>query len=93
MLEVKNSSVFKIKSTASVRNILGETFFILDSETGKQYNLTEMEYDIVDMISKGLEFGAVVDKIVSEYNATEDQIEADLKEYYISLFDEGLILE
>lgn len=91
MLEITNKSVYVLKESATVRNILGETFFILDSESGKQYNLTEMEYEIIDCISKSIAFGEIVDKLAKEYNASSDQIEEDLKEYVISLLDEGLI--
>ena len=91
MLEINRYSVYTIKSSATVRNILDETFFILDSETGKQYNLTEMEYEIIDSISNGVAFGEIVDKLAKEYNASYVQIESDLKEYIASLIEESLI--
>ncbi len=91
MLEIRDDSVFEMKKNASVRNILGETFFILDSESGKQYNLSEMEYEIVDMIIKGYKFEETVDKIASEYNAEKELISKDLREYVMSLYEAGLI--
>ena len=91
MLEIREDSVFEMKKNATVRNILGETFFILDSESGKQYNLSEMEYEIVDMITKGYKFEETVDKIASEYNAEKEQIAEDLREYVTSLCEAGLI--
>lgn len=91
MLEITKMSVYILKESATVRNILGETFFILDSESGKQYNLTEMEYEIIDYISKGIAFGEIVDKLAKDYNASSNQIEEDLKEYITSLCEEGLI--
>ena len=91
MLEITKESIYKIKSSVTVKNILGETFFILDSESGKQYNLSEMEYEIINCISKGVAFGEIVDILAKEYNATIEQIEEDLKEYVTSLFGEGLI--
>lgn len=91
MLEIREDSLFEMKENASVRNILGETFFILDSESGKQYNLSEMEYEIVDMITKGYKFSETVDKLASEYNADRTQISADLVEYIASLYEAGLI--
>lgn len=91
MLEITKESIYKIKNSATVKNILGETFFILDSESGKQYNLSEMEYEIIDCISKGVEFGEIVDNLAKEYNASIEQIEEDLKEYVASLLEEGLI--
>lgn len=92
MLEVTSDSKFKIKDTVSVKNILNETFFILDSATGKQYDLTEMEFEIVDSIANGITFGEIVDKIATEYSMSTKQIEDDLTEYFTSLFEAGLIL-
>ena len=91
MLEITKESIYKIKNSVTVKNILGETFFILDSESGKQYNLSEMEYEIIDCISKGVAFGEIVDNLAKEYNASIEQIEEDLKEYVASLIEEGLI--
>lgn len=91
MLEITKDSIYKTKNSVTVKNILGETFFILDSESGKQYNLSEMEYEIIDCISKGVAFGGIVDILAKEYNASIEQIEEDLKEYVASLLEEGLI--
>ena len=91
MLEIKSDSKFKIKDSVSVKNILNESFFILDSATGKQYNLTEMEFEIMDLIAREMSFGEIVDKITAEYAASIEQIETDLKEYFNSLFYAGII--
>lgn len=91
MLEIREDSIFEMKKNASIRNILGETFFILDSESGKQYNLSEMEYEIVDMVAKGYKFVEIVAKITSEYKAKKEQVSTDLSEYVISLYEAGLI--
>ena len=92
MLEIKDDSVYKLSDTVTVKNILGEAFFALDSKTGKQFNLTEMEYDILMFINQGISFGEIVSKIADEYDASLGDIERDLKEYFISLLDEGLII-
>ena len=91
MLEITRESTFIVKESVNLKNILGETFFILDSETGKQYNLTEMEYEIINNISAGVTFGEIIEVIAKEYNAAVCQIEIDLKEYVVSLLEEGLI--
>lgn len=92
MLEININDKFKLKDSVSVRNILGETFFMLDSETGKQYNLNEMEYEIIEMISKGMTFSETVENITLNYNAPKEQITDDLKEYFVSLIEAGLII-
>ena len=61
--------------------------------TGKQYDLTEMEYDIVSLIDSGAVFTEVVAQIASEYSAPMEQITADLEEYFASLLNAGIIIE
>ena len=93
MLEINNDNIFTIKNTVSIKNMLNKSFFILDSDTGKQYNLTEVEYDIIILISKLLPFGKIVDIISSEYNVSKEQIKTDLVDYFNSLLNEGIIIK
>ncbi len=50
MLEINKARAYQLSGTVTLKNILNEAYFILDSATGKQYDLTEMEYDIVSLI-------------------------------------------
>lgn len=93
MLEVNKEKVYKLKNSVTLKNILNEVFFILDSETGTQYDLTEMEYEIVSLIASGAVFAEVAAQIASEYSASMEQILIDLEEYYTSLLDAGIIME
>ena len=92
MLAIAQTQIFEIKSTVTVKNILDETFFMLDCETGKQYNLTDMEYEIVNSIKLGKTFGDIVGEISAQYDADTIQIESDLREYFTALFEAGLII-
>lgn len=92
MLAITKMQIFKIKSTVTVKNILDETFFMLDCDTGNQYNLTEMEYEIVNAIIIGKTFGDIVDEIAAHYDADRFQIESDLREYFTALLEANLIV-
>lgn len=93
MLEINKSQAYQLSGTVTLKNILNEAYFILDSATGKQYDLTEMEYEIVSLIDSGAVFAEVVARIVSEYSAPMEQITADLEEYFASLLNAGIIVE
>lgn len=93
MLEVSKEKKYKLKDSVTLKNILNEVFFILDSETGTQYDLTEMEYEIVSLIAAGLVFPEIAAQITSQYSASISQISIDLEEYYTSLLDAGIIVE
>ncbi len=93
MLEINKARAYQLSGTVTLKNILNEAYFILDSATGKQYDLTEMEYDIVSLIDSGAVFTEVVAQIASEYSAPMEQITADLEEYFASLLNAGIIIE
>ena len=93
MLEIHKARAYQLSGTVTLKNILNEAYFILDSATGKQYDLTEMEYDIVSLIDSGAVFTEVVAQIASEYSAPMEQITADLEEYFASLLNAGIIIE
>lgn len=93
MLEIRENNIFEINKNVSLKNINGEVYFILNSDSGKQYNLTEMEYEIVDMLAKGCTTCEIVDNIASKYNEKKEQIIIDLTEYIDSLLEAGLIIK
>ena len=92
MLEINESSIFKLKSSLTIKDILDESFFILDSETGKQYDLTEMEYKIITLLSEKTKFIDIVNIIAKEYDEKIDIIKTDLKKYIEEMINEGLLI-
>ena len=76
-----------------IKNILNETYFMLDGNSGKQYNLTEMEYEIIDMFVKGNTIGAIANRLQKEYDADNTQIEHDLLSYVRTLLAYDLLTE
>lgn len=91
MLEV--NKVYRLSETVTIKNILNETFFLLDSNSGKQYNLTEMEFEIVNMLMGGKSIKEIQMYLLSKYDAGEKQIENDLMEYICDLISANLISE
>ena len=92
MLEINESSIFKLKSSLTIKDILDESFFILDSETGKQYDLTEMEYKIITLLSEKTKFIDIVNIIAKEYDEKIDIIKTELKKYIEEMINEGLLI-
>lgn len=92
MLEIKDITTFSLKSSLTLKNILGETYFLLDSETGKQYDLTELEYQIVYLISKSAKFIDIVNEIANEYDEQKNIIKQDVREYIEEMVNAGLIV-
>lgn len=64
---------------------------MLDSSTGMQYNLTEMEYDILKLISNGKNIKEINNDIIENYDVDTDESMEDLMDYIKSLCKENII--
>lgn len=91
MLAINGESVFQINQGVSVRNIKNKAYFMLDARTGTQYDLTEMEYLILTKIAGRMSLCEIAADLRRTYNAHEQEIEEDLKDYAAQLLDNGLI--
>ena len=93
MLEIKKESIFALPQSVSIRSIRNEVFFLFDAEHGKQYDLTEMEYTLIDRLKKGHRYGDILVEIQKTYDADPDTISNDLEEYLETLVSHGLLLK
>lgn len=91
MLVVNGESVFQINQGVSVHNIKDVAYFMLDSRTGAQYDLTEIEYLILIRIARHVSLRKIAAELEKTYNAHKQEIEEDLKDYAAQLLDNGLI--
>ncbi len=91
MLQITENTIFSISPNVTIKNILGKTFFMLDKNSGKQYDLTELEYDILNMMQKQYSFVKIKEIICKEYDIAFKQAETDIKEYVESLYENRLI--
>lgn len=91
MLEINGDSTFKMKSNISLKNIKGEIFFAFDCENGSQYNLNDIEFLILELISANTPFEKIVAKICSEYECDIDTATSDLKDFITELIENKLI--
>lgn len=93
MLEVNNNTEFLFKNKVIIKNISDEVFFMLDSTTGKQYDLTEMEYEILCKIDKESSFETIIKWIQEEYtDINEAEIIRDIKEYLSELIQNEIVI-
>ncbi len=91
MLEIKDETKMELKKTASLVNAQEKAFFLLDSETGNQYNLTQMEYDILMKTKEGMSFGEICNSIKAEYDVDFDELRSDLMAYFYNLVNETIL--
>lgn len=93
MLEIEEKIVFKLGEHAILRTVSGVNpiYIMLDCKTGRQFNLSSLEYDILLLLREGVSFASLKQSLLKEYNQEPANIiENDLKEYLDALFTEGL---
>ena len=91
MLVIDDDSVFQVNEGVAIRNVKNRVYFMLDSRTGSQYDLTEMEYEILDALSGHKSLREIVDTLIAEYDGDAQEIRDDLRRYTEQLLSGGLI--
>ena len=92
MLEINEQTMFSLSPNATLKSVLGKIFFLLDKKNGKQYNLTEMEYELLTMVRERSRFKEIKEALCREYDGEANQIDSDVREYMQSLFEHELII-
>ncbi|WP_395341878.1 HPr-rel-A system PqqD family peptide chaperone [Ningiella sp. W23] len=88
MLE-KNTEI-TVNQNALVQKVSDE-MVILDSESGQYYTLNEMATKMLEHAQSGKTLGEIVLSICDEYDASEQEVEQDLKDMIAQLLDKGLV--
>lgn len=91
MLVIDDDSVFQVNDGVIIRNVKNQAYFMLDSRTGSQYDLTEMEYGILDALSKHKSLREIAHTLIAEYDGDAQEIRDDLRRYAEQLLSSGLI--
>jgi hypothetical protein len=65
---------------------------ILNSESGQFYSLNEVGGRVWELLREGTTFGAIVDKLCGEYDATPETIGADMERLLAQFAGAGLVL-
>ena len=91
MLVIDDDSVFRVNDSVIIRNVKNRVYFMLDSRTGSQYDLTEMEYEILDALSGRKSLREIARALIAEYDGDAQKIQDDLRHYVEQLLSGGLI--
>lgn len=87
----------KLKYDFAVREICGETVAVAIGEGSRHYHniisLNETARDIFKLIQEGNDEDAIVQKMLLEYDVTEDRLRPEVQALIAKLREEGLIVE
>ena len=92
MLEIENSKTnFKISNNIIVK-MFNNVFFILNKANAKQYDLTQMEYEIIKGIEEKKSLDKIVEEIVKDYKTEGiESVKQDVADFVDDLLNAGIL--
>ena len=95
MLEVAITTRLMLAEHAVLKNVSGyeSVYVLLDCRSGVQYDLNQMEYEILSLVQQGVDLVSVVKLVQEEYPDKQPEIiKCDIKEYIDALHSIGLVV-
>ena len=90
-----DNKIFCIKGTYTLRQIAGEYLAIpISNEAGEDANiviLNPVSYVIWQSLEKGANFNEILNSVTSEFNVTQEDATADIKEFLDGLEQADLL--
>lgn len=92
MLEIEDSKInFKISDNIIVK-MFNNVFFILNKANAKQYDLTQMEYEIIKGIEEKKSLNTIVEEIVKDYRTEGiESVKQDVSDFVDELLNAGIL--
>lgn len=92
MLEIEDSKInFKISDNIIVK-MFNNVFFILNKANAKQYDLTQMEYEIIKGIEEKKSLDKIVEEIVKDYKTEGiESVKQDVADFVDDLLNAGIL--
>ena len=92
MLEIEDSKInFKISDNIIVK-MFNNVFFILNKANAKQYDLTQMEYEIIKGIEEKKSLYTIVEEIVKDYRTEGiESVKQDVSDFVDELLNAGIL--
>ncbi|GAB2694050.1 PqqD family protein [Aliiglaciecola lipolytica] len=89
---LNSDTKYKLSDKALFQKVVDETV-ILDSISGQYYTLDPIGTEMIEALNTGQSVAQVVALIEQNYDATVDNIQADLSELIDTMSDKGLLEE
>ncbi|MDO6693215.1 PqqD family protein [Aliiglaciecola sp. 3_MG-2023] len=89
---LNSDTKYKLSDKALFQKVVDETV-ILDSISGQYYTLDPIGTEMIEALNTGQSVSQVVALIEQNYDATVDNIQADLSELIDTMSDKGLLEE
>ena len=90
MLEVNKQ--YKRNSDVIIKNV-GKTFVALNTETGSEYKINVVSYDMLDILADEMSVQELITKMLEIYDSSTDVIVSDCENWIPEALMKGLIVE
>lgn len=92
MLEIKNSGTNLKISDNIIIKMFNNIFFILNKTNAKQYDLTQMEYEIIKGIEEKKSLNKIAEEIVKDYKTEGiESVKQDISDFVDDLLNAGIL--
>lgn len=92
MLEIKNSETNLKISDNIIIKMFNNIFFILNKTNAKQYDLTQMEYEIIKGIEEKKSLNKIAEEIVKDYKTEGiESVKQDISDFVDDLLNAGIL--
>jgi hypothetical protein len=81
------------RSDSVILKALNDRYWAFNTKNGAQYNLNEMSYSILALLSSPVRFEAVVDSVCQRYDGTNDAASADIEKLIKYCLNKAILIE
>jgi Coenzyme PQQ synthesis protein D (PqqD). len=60
---------------------ISDSGFIFDPSSGDTFNTNDIGIQIINLLKQGKDFNDIMDQLIEDYEVTENELEADLRDY------------
>jgi hypothetical protein len=82
---------YKRNPDVIIKNI-GKTQIALNTESGSEYKLNEVSYDMLEQLSSGLSVETLIEKMTQLYDVSKETMTADCEKWLSVALEKELIL-
>ncbi|HBX23301.1 MAG TPA: PqqD family protein [Desulfotomaculum sp.] len=94
MLEIENTTIFKLNSNYSLSALGSENakFWLFELKEGNIYKLNDVSYSILSLLDGRTSFGSLIETVASQYDGvTKEEIVRDGKDFFTRCLNNGII--
>lgn len=70
-----------IRCSCIIIKKMGDMCFALDTNTGSEYKINEVSYDMLEMLSEPISLSEIIDKMMDTYDVSKERVRQDCENW------------